>query len=42
MDDEKTENEPPVARGGRLEPWRPAFAKILLAIRKVQKLEDGR
>ncbi len=24
----------------RLEPWRPAFEKILFAIRRVQKLED--
>lgn len=25
----------------RLEPWRPAFDKILFAIRRVQKLEEG-
>jgi hypothetical protein len=32
--------KPERARRERLEPWRPAFDKILFAIRRVQRLED--
>lgn len=41
MDNEKKDETPvTVEKRERLEPWRPAFAKILFAIRKVQRLED--
>lgn len=42
MAEEKQSEIPPRQRRERLEPWRPAFAKILFAIRAVQKLEDPR
>ena len=41
--DNETKADVPATTGKRerLEPWRPAFDKILFAIRKVQRLEDG-
>ncbi|HZP73576.1 MAG TPA: hypothetical protein VFA97_09390 [Gaiellaceae bacterium] len=42
MDEKKKVTPDRDEKRERLEPWRPAFDKILFAIRRVQKLEDPR